>query len=254
MRLAGLAVALLVALPAAAKCKTDGIFVFPSPGAVVPLNVRFILEGAGKDKKRVAGLVGQTLILRSSDSRAAPVSVTVKAGWESPRARTAVVLLPNSQLLPGREYSLMIDKQLPGYRVLNDNALDTLTWKSAPVADNTPPRFQTRPVVAEGISDRDKDGVSNYIKLKAELIEESPAYYLVRVSSIAKPGTPKQLFPVPINGGEALVGHDACSGGFQFESDMPYRLELETYDSAGNKATEKLAPIEAKSPIEAPPK
>lgn len=253
MRFAALAAALLAAAPAAAKCKTDGIFVFPAPGAVVPLNVRFILEGAGKEKKRVAGLVGQTLVLRSNDSRAPAVTVTVKAGWDSPRARTAVVLLPNSQLLPGREYSLMIDKQLPGYRVLNDNALDTLTWKSAPVADTTAPRFQTRPVVAEGISNRDKDGVSSYIKLKAELIEESPAYYLVRVSSIAKPGTAKQLYPVPINGGEGLIGHDACSGGFQFESDMPYRLEVETFDSAGNRATEKLAPIEAKSPIEPAP-
>jgi hypothetical protein len=250
MRVAVLALSLWCAAEASAKCKTDGLFVFPAPGAVIPLNARFILEGAGKERKRVSGLVGQTLILRSSDKSAPAISVSVKAGWESQRARVAVVLIPSSQLLPGREYSLLIDKQLPGYVVLTADAADTLTWKSAPIADTTPPRFQTRPVVHEGRSERDRDGVSSYIKLKAELIEDSPAYYLVRVSSIAKPGTPKQLYPVPINGGEALIGHDACSGGFQFDSDMPYRLEVETYDSAGNKSTDKVPPIEAKSPIE----
>jgi hypothetical protein len=249
MRFAVLAL-MLCAADAAAKCKTDGIFVFPAPGAVVPLNVRFILEGAGKEKKRVNGLVGQTLVLRSNDRNAPSITVTVKAGWESQRSRTAVVLLPSSPLLPGREYSLMIDKQLPGYKVLNDDVAETLTWKSAPVADTTPPKFQTRPVVADGRSDRDRDGISSHIRLKAEIIEDSPVYYVVRVSAIAKPGSPKQVYPVPINGGEALIGHDACSGGFQFDSDMPYRLEVETYDSAGNKSPDKLQPIEAKSPIE----
>jgi hypothetical protein len=250
MRAAVVALTLLCAAPAAARCKTDGIFVFPSPGAVIPMNARFILEGAGKQKKRVAALVGQTLILRSSDSRVPAITVSVKAGWESQRARTAVVLLPNSQLTAGREYTLQIEKALPGYVVLNDFATETLSWKAAPVADTTPPRFQTRPVIAEGRSERDRDGISSHMKLKAELIEDSPAYFLVRLTAIAKPGSAKQLYPVPINGGEGLVGHDACSGGFQFDSDMPYRLEVETYDSAGNKATEKLQPIEAKSPIE----
>jgi hypothetical protein len=253
MRAVVVAVALCAALPAAAKCKTDGIFVFPAPGAVIPLNARFILEGAGKEKKRVSALVGQTLILRSKEANVPAITVQVKAGWESQRSRVAVVLLPSTQMLPGREYSLLIDKQMPNYVILNDDALDTLTWKSAPVADTTPPKFQVRPNVAEGIVSRDKDGISSWMKIRALLIEDSPAYFVVRVSNIAKPGSPKQLYPVPINGGEALLGHDACSGSFQWESDWPYRLEIETYDSAGNKAVDKIAPLEAKSPIEPDP-
>jgi len=250
MRAVLLALVVLTASSAAAKCKTDGIFVFPAPRAVIPLNARFILEGAGKEKKRVAALVGQTLFLKTRETNAPTISVQVKAGWESTRARVAVVLLPQSQMLPGREYTLLIDRKLPGFKVLNDDAGDDLTWTSAPVADNTPPKFQIRPNVPEGRADRDRDGISSYIKVRATLIEDSPVYYLVRLSSIAHPETPKQLYPVPINGGEALIGHDACSGGFMFDSDMPYRIELETYDSAGNKSPDKIAPIEAKSPIE----
>jgi hypothetical protein len=250
MRLAVLAATLLAALPAAAKCKTDGIFVFPSPGAVIPINARFILEGAGKERKRVAALVGQTLILRSKEANVPAITVQVKAGWESQRSRVAVVLLPNAQMMPGREYALLIDKQMPNYVVLNEDAADTLTWRSAPVADTTPPKFQARPTAAEGRADRDRDGVSSWLKIRATIIEDSPLYYVVRISSIAKPSTPKQLYPVSINGGEALLGHDACSGNFQFDSDMPYRLEIETYDSAGNKATDKMPPLEVKSPIE----
>lgn len=242
--------AVVSAVPAWARCKTDGIFAFPTPGAVVPLNVRFILEGAGKEQKRVSALVGQTLVLRSKDSHAPAITVQVKTGWQSQRARVAVVLLPQAQLLPGREYALLIDKQLPGYKVLNDDSLDTLLWKSAPVADTTPPKFQIRPNVPEGLTNRDKDGITSYLKLRATILEESPLYYVVRMTQISKPGSPKQLYPVPINGGEALIGHDACSGGFQLEADHPYRLELETYDSAGNKSADKIPPIEAKSPVD----
>jgi hypothetical protein len=240
----------LAAADASARCKTDGIFVFPAPGAVVPMNARFILEGAGSFKKKVSGLVGQTLVLRAKESSVPAITVQVKAGWESQRGRVAVVLLPTSQMQGGKEYSLLIDKQLGIYKILNDHAAETLTWKAAPIVDTTPPKFQIRPAVPEGQSERDKDGISSWVKLRAVFIEESPLYYVVRVSSIANPGAPKQLYPVPINGGEALLGHDACSGNFQFDSDMPYRFELETYDSAGNKSPDKISPIEAKSPIE----
>lgn len=248
------ALALLLSLTASAawaKCRTDGILAFPAPGAVVPLNVKFILEGAGKQRDKVAALVGKTLVLKAKNPQVPPVSVKVKAGWTSAMLRTAVVLLPAQTLAPEQEYSLLIDQALGDYKVLNERALDRLAWTTAKNEDRTPPKYQVRPTVAEGISERDGDGATRYLKLRTQLTEEGPAYFLVRLVLAAKATGQKQVYPVPINGSEALIGQDACSGSFALEPNRTYRIDVETYDSAGNKVAERVPTIEAKSPLAA---
>ena len=54
--------------------------------------------------------------------------------------------------------------------------------------------------------------------------------------------------PVPINGGDAVLGQDTCSGTFTFDDGRAYKIWLETFDSAGNKGTEKVRAIEAQAP------
>jgi hypothetical protein len=237
--------ALCLASKAEAKCETDGLYVFPAPGAVIPLNVKFILEGSGSEAPRVSKLIGGAdLVLRSGSDE---VPVTVQRGWTSSMKRVAVVLKPSGELLPNKSYTLAIDKLLPGYKVLNPNAAETLTWRTGAVADTSAPRFQVKPTVAEGYYNKDSDGVTRLLKIRTTLEEESPAYFVATVQR-ARGNPAKQIYPVPINGGDAVLGHDACSGTFTFDDGRAYKIWLEVFDSAGNRASEKLPVIEAQAP------
>src|SRR5689334_25124187 len=94
-----LAVACLgFAFHAHAKCQADGLYLFPSPGAVIPLNAKFILEGSGSEVARVSKLVGSgDLVLKSGGDT---VSVSVQRGWSSSMKRVAVILKPAQDLMP----------------------------------------------------------------------------------------------------------------------------------------------------------
>lgn len=245
MRLVAAALVVCTSLAAHARCEANGLYVFPAPGAVIPLNAKFILEGTGSEVARISKLVGGgELVLKAG---ADEVGVTVLRGWSSAMKRMAVVLKPNSDLLPNKSYTLLIDRILPGYKVLNPNAAETLTWRTGSVSDTSPPKYQVKPAVAEGLYRKEGDGVTRQLKVRTTLEEEGPAYFVATVQR-ARGNPAKQIYPVPINGGEGVLGHDACSGSFAFDDGRAYKIWLEVYDSAGNKAAEKLSVIEAQAP------
>jgi len=258
-----LAVCLMASGPALGRCKADGLLVFPTPGSVIPTNSRFILEGAGKEKSRLERLsASEDLVLKAADD-----VVMVKVGktrgvdyWVSDMNRVAVVLTPTKPLMPHRQYTLLIDRVLPGYEVLNETGMQTLTWNTGGGArdikdpkdprvtgiDKTPPKYQVKPAVAEGFYRKESEGLTRYLKLSTTLAEEAPAYFVVSLKR-SRGATNEQKYPVAINGGEASVGHDPCHGSFTFEDGRAYKLTIETFDSAGNKAAE-VVKIEAQAP------
>jgi hypothetical protein len=239
------ALSLCVASAAQAKCVADGLYLFPAPGAVIPTNVKFILEGTGSEVARVSGLVGGgELVLRSGSDE---VAVTVTKGWSSSMKRVAVVLKPNSDLMPNKTYTLALDALLPNFKVLNPNATEKLIWRTGAVADMAPPKFQVKPAVAEGFYGKDAEGVTRYLKIRTTLEEDSAAYFVATVQR-ARGNTAKQIYPVPINGGDAILGQDPCSGSFTFDDGRAYKIWLEAFDSSGNKAVEKVPVIEAQAP------
>jgi hypothetical protein len=239
-----LALSLLCAFRAHAACSKDGLLVFPTPGSVVPLNVRFILEGAGKEQERVAALAtGEPLVLKATDD---VVTVKVAKGWVSAMGRTAVTLTPTGPLKPNRIYALMVDKRMPGYRLLNDGA-DTLAWRTGVAEDKTAPKYQVKPAVTEGLYHKDSEGLARFLTLRTQLQEDGPAYVVVSMQR-ARGSSVKQVYAVPLQGGEGKLGHDPCSGSFSFDDGRAYKISIETYDSAGNKATEKVGTIEVNAP------
>ncbi len=213
---------------------------FPAPGAVVPTNTRFVLEGVGSEAARVGRLVGQELLLRAADD---VVTVRVKPGWSSAMNRTAVVLVPNGRLRPNKTYALMVDSVLPNYAMLDDSGADTLEWNTGDGADTTAPKFLLKPAISEGIWRPDG---SRFVKIHTTLDEQSPAYLVVSIRR-ARGSAAVQTYFVPLNGGEGRLGHDACSGNFSFDEGRAYKATVEVYDAAGNQA-EKLPQLEFHAP------
>lgn len=238
---------------AAGACEADGVLVFPSPGAVVPVNVEFILEGAGAEQSRVSELTGtDRLVLHGKGDE---VPVKVERGWISPMHRVAVKLKPARALKPNLEYTLSVDRGLPKVRLLNDLLGDNaFRWTAGTGPDKLPPRYVSKPGVAEGYYDKAKDGaLTRWLKLRTAVEDDSPVYFLVTLQR-SRGSAAVQQYPVPMEGGYLQLGHDACSGAFGFDDGRAYKLQLLLYDSAGNRSPEKVTlELSAPKPTAPPP-
>ena len=76
------------------------------------------------------------------------------------------------------------------------------------------------------------------MRLRTLVEESSPACFLVSMQR-AHGGSARQQYPVALEGDTFTIGHDACSGNFGFDDGRAYKLTLELFDAAGNRAVEK---------------
>jgi len=165
--------------------------------------------------------------------------------------RVAVVLTPTKPLMPHRQYTLLIDRVLPGLRGAERDRMQTLTWNTGGGARDIkgsegPRGDRDRQDAAEvpgeagggrGLLPEGERRADRYLKLSTTLAEEAPAYFVVSLKR-SRGATNEQDTRWRSNGGEASVGHDPCHGSFTFEDGRAYKLTIETFDSAGNKAAE----------------
>ncbi|MCP3139648.1 hypothetical protein [Pyxidicoccus xibeiensis] len=223
---------LLCAVPAAAQCLGDGVQLFPTPGAVIPTNTRFLLEGVGTARSQVAALVGKKLRL-TSDKHV--VEVKAQRGWESSLGRVTVILKVDGRLEPDTRYTLRVDELLPNVMVLNGRSTVLPEWRTGKGADGRAPRWLKRPAVSEGFLRRTAQGTTRFVRLNLSLREESPAYLVVKLEP-RRPGPSVQHYVVPISNNTAFIGHEACSGTFAMEDGRSYRARIEAFDAAGQSA------------------
>ncbi|MDP1828787.1 MAG: hypothetical protein Q8L48_36340 [Archangium sp.] len=243
-----LVVALLsLAASGAEPCAKDGVLLFPAPGAVVPTNVQFIIQGTGEAQAKVQGLLQSNAIALVAAGKDA-IPVKAEKGFVSQVSRVAIRLRPLKPLEPNVEYSLALPPELAGVRLLNDQLGDgSLRWLAGVGPDKRSPKYKERPSSSEGFYEQDKaGGLTRKLRLRALIEESSPAWLLVSMQR-ARGGSARQQFPVALEGDTFTIGHDACSGNFGFDDGRAYTLSIELFDAAGNKAAERTR-IEVAAP------
>lgn len=241
MKQALLALVVFTALEAGAAdpCVKDGILLFPSPGAVVPTNVQFIIQGTGEAQAKVQALLANNAIALVAEGKDA-IQIKAEKGFVSQVSRVAVRLRPLKPLEPNVEYSLALPVEMAGIHLLNDQLGDgSLRWLAGSGPDKRSPKYKERPSSSEGFYEQDKTGgLTRKLRLRALIDESSPAWLLVSMQR-ARGGSARQQYPVALEGDTFTIGHDACSGNFGFDDGRAYKLTIELYDAAGNKAVER---------------
>ncbi len=233
---------LVAAAPAAETCQKNALFIFPAPGAVVPVNARFLLEGVGTGRAAVKDLLASPALLKSEQHT---VPLVVRSTWNSSAGRTAVWLAPSSTLRADTEYRLVLPSSFAA--VPADPAAPPLKWTTTGFSDTTAPLFRSPPGVSEGEYARDESGHERrFLRVRVDLDEDGAAWALVTLTR-ARIAAPPQVYPVPIVGNELRIGHDACSGGFWFEGAREYKIAFEVFDAAGN-ASKKTPALFSKAP------
>ncbi len=237
---------LLCASSASAQCLGDGVQLFPTPGAVVPTNTRFLLEGVGTARPHVVGRVGKKLRLVSDKH---VVEVKAQRGWESSLGRVTIILKVAGKLEPDTRYALRLDEALPTVMLLNGRGSTVLPeWRTGKGADGHAPRWLKRPAVSEGFLRRTPQGTSRFVRLNLSLREESPAYLVVKLEP-RRPGPAVQHYVVPVHNNTAFIGHEACSGTFAMEDGRGYRARIEAFDASGQMAP-AVPPVDFEAPAD----
>jgi hypothetical protein len=242
--LLGLAVA-ITGRAAEPDCRPDGLLLFPAPGAVVPTNVQWILEGVGAEQTRVSDLVGaQGLTLLADDGSSVPLKV--ERGWVSQAKRVAVRLKASKALSPDSRYTLVLGSSLGGAVFLNELQGESRpTWRTASTADRDAPKYRSKPAVSEGWYSAGPTLVRQ-LRLRVAVEEKGSAYFVVTMQRM-RGSSVRQQYPVPLVGESIIIGHDACGGSFGFEDGRAYRLVFELFDSAGNHNAERVS-LEVSAP------
>lgn len=240
------ALALLSGRSGWADCRPDGLRLFPAPGSTVPTNTQLILEGVGKDQPKVAALVGTQLVLEGPDDL---VPVKVSRGWISTRHRIAVVLKPVRRLKADSVYQLLLDSAVPEYTML-EGPTEPPRWKTGANADTTGPRATIKPAIFEGLYRSEGDQLTRLLKVRTELVDESPIYLVVTLKRVRGPAGVQSYF-VPLNGGVGTFGHDGCSGSFTFDDGRAYRGTFLAVDASGNQGAVSPA-LEFQAPRQEP--
>ncbi|QSQ22471.1 hypothetical protein JY651_46395 [Pyxidicoccus parkwayensis] len=236
---------LLCASSASAQCLGDGVQLFPTPGAIVPTNTRFLLEGVGTARPQVTALVGKKLRLVADKH---VVEVKAQRGWESSLGRATVILKVLGKLEPDTRYTLRVDEAIPNVMVLNGPSTVLPEWRTGKGPDSFAPKWLKRPAVSEGILRRTPQGTARFVRLNLSLREESPAYLVVKLEP-RRPGPSVQQYVVPVHNNTAYIGHEACSGTFAMEDGRSYRAKIEAFDAAGQVAP-ATPPVDFEAPAE----
>jgi hypothetical protein len=231
---------------AAGSCAKDGILLFPSPGAVVPTNVQFILEGTGQTQALVHELLSNEAIALIGPGVAA-IPVKAEKGFVSQMSRVAVRLRPLKSLEPNVEYALALPRSMTGVRLLNDRLGDgSLRWQAGTGPDKKAPKYKQKPASSEGFYVRNEAGLRRQLRLRT-VVEDSGLPWFVVTLQRMRGGSAKQVYAVPLEGEAVTIGHDECSGSFGFDDGRAYRVSFELFDAAGNKSSEP-AVIEVSAP------
>lgn len=218
-----------------AKCSLEGIYIWPT-GNRISLNQTFIIEGYAKSQNVIIGLNSKYKIYLKSDFNI--VKLRVDTIYKGVYKLTQAILTPQIALTPNLSYKLVIENisdtdvlqkghenQLPD-KYLTWVALDDLHYRS--------PKWKSTPEIIKKTFEELGCGTENLVFFKCLLESESVYYIKANVRSQLS-GIIRSFCLFPMN--EIIeLGHDMCSGAFEFTSKNIYEVDFTIVDLIGQQS------------------
>lgn len=216
-----------------AMCSWNGLSAFPS-GKTIKQNSIIVIDGYAASQDIVKGLNKKFPVYLVNGKH--KIKLTVKEILVGQFRLTQAVLVPETNLTVGLEYTLVIDK-LP-----KDESLDrwnSVLKKSEPVVytvvqglDNTKPAYSATP------KERNKSliyygcGPSIHVVFDCNVIDSSE--YLIKATVKSLKSGKETSYYVEPDKGILNIGHGMCSGAFNFDEGDDYEIEFSIMDASGN--------------------
>lgn len=216
-----------------AMCASNGLYAFPS-GKTIRQNSIIIIDGYATSQDVVKELNKKFPVYLVSGKH--KINLTVKEILIGQFRLTQAVLIPETSLTAGLDYTLVID------RLPKDESFDR--WnselkKSEPIVytvvqglDNTRPIFNATPKEIKKSHFYYGCGPSIHVVFDCNVIDSSEYLVKATVKSL-KSGIETSYYVKP-DKGIVNIGHDMCAGAFNFDEGDNYEIEFSIMDASGN--------------------
>lgn len=221
-----------------ADCSSSGLSVYPSQKEVKKDNL-FIVEGYAHSQKVITGLNTEfPVYLECGNERIALLVLETHAGQFS---LNQAILKPEKPLTPGKEYVFVIDKlfdqPLPGKYNPKTRKLDPISYVVKDESDTEAPKWIKTPI------EKNKSlihlGCGPLIYVHFELAVKESSDFLIKTTFKSLETGKETIYYLMNEGREGLsIGHDMCSGEFNFNEGTKYQAKFQLMDLSGNVSEE----------------
>jgi len=241
---------LILAAIAKADCSGSGIGVWPYTSNL-KANPVIVIEFYGSSQQIVSGLNNKySIYLKSGKEKISLLIIEVCKGQFR---LIQVIVKPATELKAGKEYQLMIDN-LPGYEGIHKwnketHKTETPAWKVLKEADTEFPVWTKLPKFNSKYYAMFGCGPSFGIVFDLAAADASPVLIKTTVRN-TKTGKYSTYYLEPADN-KISVGHNMCSGAFDFDSNDPYEVSFALMDASGNPGCFASQPLRFTRPDEA---
>lgn len=233
----------------AAICSWNSLTVFPI-GMSIKQNTIFVLDGYAASQIIIKGLNDKFPIYLLGKNH--KVKLNIKETLVGQFELTQALLVPETDLIVGMEYTLIIDN-LPENELLvrwnsELNKSGPIVYKVTEGKDSIKPIFKTIPKEIKKTYHNDGCGPTILVTFDCNVIDSSE--YLIKTTVKCIETRKKTTYYIASNKGEMEIGHGMCYGPFHFEDGDNYEVKFSLMDASGNLTIWSGYSIEFTKPID----
>lgn len=226
-------IGLFCSLAVNAECTMSGLSIFPNSNSISK-NQIFVIEGYTLSQQTVLGLNDKYRIYLKSGSKKIKLNVTELCIGQF--NLTQAILKPERILEMGESYTLHIDS-LPKFERLH--RINTLTKKYEPISftvkndvDTQNPTVNGNPFEIKKTFAQYGCGPSMHVVFSNPAKDQSSLLVKTTVKNLLT-GHTANYYLIPQDD-QIKVGHDMCSGAFDYSESEYYEVSFTFLDSSGN--------------------
>ena len=232
-----------------AICSMNSLTVFPV-GMSIKQNTIFVIDGYAESQKIIKGLNDKFPIYLLGKNH--KVKLNIKETLVGQFELTQALLVPETDLIVGMEYTLIIDN-LPENELLvrwnsELNKSGPIVYKVTEGKDSIKPIFETKPKEIKKTYYNISCGPTIFVTFDCNVIDSSE--YLIKTTVKCIETRKKTTYYIASYNGEMEIGHGMCSGAFHFEDGDNYEVEFSLMDASGNLTVWSGYRIQFTKPIE----
>lgn len=223
---------------AKAECSAEGISFYPAGKHITPASV-FVIEGYFNSQSQIHKIGKDVLLYLSAGN--GRIQLKVADLCISDFYLTQAILKPETNLEPGKEYSLEVvslnkKEPLNQYLLSNEKYKVEIPGKAVDLKFNAPPEIFSKNYVPYGCG----PAKSVNFNLNTNLL---PALVKATLTN-KKNGNATSYYLKPNEFGILEIGHGMCSGAFTFYPGEEYTIRFDLVDSQGNITGWQGKPVE----------
>jgi hypothetical protein len=225
---------LLTTVDGFSKCTSSGLYFWPTK-PTISQNSIFVIEGYATSQKIIDGLGTTHKVFLKSDKQ--KIRLNVQEILVGQYFLTQAILKPETTLTIGQEYELIIESlgelenQVCKYNYTTSQK-EKIKWTVTNFIDTIAPSWISKPKFKNSTYEMLGCGPEIFANFDYEANDSSDFLIKTILKNIS---TGKETtYYLTVNDKMISVGHDMCSGAFNFDGSDNFEVEFSLVDASGN--------------------